>query len=223
MHWIDPDHLPEKSGLVHCFLINGEGDADGLILTDGTEVHFPPHMGRAVLDAIRPGAAVHIRGVRPRGVAMIAAVSIAPEEGERIVDAGPPDHDKDREAARRNAAHAARSAMEAQGVVRQALHGPKGEVRGVLLEDGRAGRFPPHAAEAVAALLVPGRPVVLRGAGFSNPHGTVIAVHEIGASAENLRKLDVGKPPPKKKHGDNPGKDHKPRHQDREPRSEQPF
>jgi hypothetical protein len=219
MHWIDPDHLPETSGVVDCFLINGEGDADGVILTDGTEVHFPPHMGRAVLDAVRPGAPVRVRGVRPRGVAMIAAVSIAPEDGPRIVDAGPPEHDKDRKAERKHAAHAARSAMEAQGVVRQTLHGPKGEVRGVLLEDGRAGRFPPHAAKAVAALLVPGKPVVLRGEGASIPHGTVIAVREIGASADSLRKLDAEKPHPKKK----PGKDHKPHHHDREPRSAQPL
>jgi hypothetical protein len=113
--------------------------------------------------------------------------------------------------------------MEAQGVVRQALHGPKGEVRGLLLEDGRAGRFPPHAAKAVAALLVPGSPVLLRGDGFATAHGTVIVVREIGASAGDLRKLDAEKPHPKKKHGDRPGKHHKPHHHDREPRSAQPL
>ena len=208
MHWIDPDHLPETSGVVDCFLLNGEGEADGLVLTDGMEVHFPPHMGGAVLEAVWPGATVRIRGVRPRGVAMIAAVSIAPEEGDRIVDAGPPEDDGERKA-RRKQAHATRSPMDVQGVVRQALHGPKGEVRGLLLEDGRTGRFPPHAAEAVAALLVAGNRVLLRGDGFATPHGTVIAVREIGTSADTLRALDVNKPHPKK-HGNKPGKGHKP-------------
>ena len=140
MHWIDPDHLPETTGVVGCFLLNGEGEADGLVLADGTEVHFPPHMGGDVLAAVQPGGTVRVRGVRPRGVAMIAAVSIAPEEGARIVDAGPPENGESRKAAHKQA-HAARTAIEAQGVVRQVLHGPKGEVRGVLLEDGRSGRF----------------------------------------------------------------------------------
>ncbi len=179
--------------MVGCFLLNGEGEADGLVLADGTEVHFPPHMGGDVLAAVWPGGTVHVRGVRPRGVAMVAAVSVAPEEGARIVDAGPPDDAQGRKAARK-AAHAKRTPMEARGVVRQVLHGPKGEVRGVLLEDGRAGRFPPHAAEAVAGMLAPNAPVLLRGDGLVTPHGTVIAVQEIGTSADDLRKLEAKKP-----------------------------
>ncbi len=119
MHWIDPDHLPETSGVVDCFLLNGEGEADGLVLTDGLEIHFPPHMGHAVLEAAPPGATVRVRGVRPRGVAMIAAVAVAPEEGDRIVDAGPPEDEGERKA-RRKRAHAARLPMEVQGIVRQA-------------------------------------------------------------------------------------------------------
>jgi hypothetical protein len=152
---------------------------------------------------------VRVRGVRPRGVAMIAAVALASEEGEGIADAGPPEHDPERRAHRKQA-HASRFAMEAQGVVRQALHGPTGEARGLLLEDGRIGRFPPHMAEAVAALLVPGNPVLLRGDGFTTPHGTVIVVRAIGASADDLRVLGRAEAPPKKLK-DKPGKEHKPR------------
>ena len=197
MHWIDPDHLPETSGLVGCFLVNGKGKADGLVLTDGTEVHFPPHLSQAVLAAVRPGAIARVRGVRPRGVAMIAAVSIAPEEGDPIVDCGPPDQKGEHTADRRRV-HLPRSEMEAQGIVRQALHGPKGEMRGVLLEDGRAGRFPPHAAASVATLVTRGEPIVLRGEGLAGPHGTVIAVREIGTSADNMRSLKTEKHAPKK-------------------------
>jgi hypothetical protein len=199
MHWIDPDHLPETSGVVGCFLLNGEGEADGLVLTDGMEVHFPPHMGGDVLAAVHPGSTVQVRGVRPRGIAMIAAVSIAPEGGARIVDAGPPADDEGRKAARKQA-HARRTEMEAQGVVRQVLHGPKGEVRGVLLEDGRAGRFPPHAAEALGGMLAPNARVLLRGEGLTTPHGTVIAAREIGTSVDDLRPVEAKKPKDKHKH-----------------------
>lgn len=202
MHWIDPDHLPETTGVVDCFLLNGEGEADGLVLKDGTEVHFPPHMGSDVLAAVRPGSTVQVRGGRPRGVGMVAAVSIALEEGARIVDAGPPEDDEGRKAGRKQT-HAKRTVMEAQGVVRQLLHGPKGEVRGVLLEDGRSGRFPPHAAQGLAAMLVPNASVLLRGEGLVTPHGTIIAVREVGTSADDLRPVEAKKP--KDKH-----KDHKP-------------
>jgi len=73
---------------------------------------------------------------------------------------------------------------------------------------GGAGRFPPHAAEAAAAFLRPGTPVILRGDAFVTDHGTVLAVHAIGRSAADLRPLDTGKPP--KRHGDKPGGKHRP-------------
>jgi hypothetical protein len=206
MHWIDPNYLPEVTGVVDCFLLNGEGETDGLVLADGVEIHFPPRMGHAVLDAVRPGATVRIRGVRPRGVAMIVAVSIASEGCGRIVDAGPREDDEARKA-RRKQTHAARSAMEARGVVRQALHGPKGEVRGLLLEDGRTGRFPPDAADSLAMLLASGKAVLLRGDGLSTPLGTVITIHEVGTSADDVRVLKTQKPH-LKKHGDKPCTEH---------------
>ena len=46
MHWIDPDHLPEITGTVDQFLVNKHGEADGFLLTDGEEVHVPPHCRR---------------------------------------------------------------------------------------------------------------------------------------------------------------------------------
>ena len=55
MHWLDPDYLPEISGTFERFLLNLHGDADGMILADGTEVHFPPHMSAELCAAIRPG------------------------------------------------------------------------------------------------------------------------------------------------------------------------
>jgi hypothetical protein len=197
MHWIDPDCLPETAGVVDRFLQNADGEADGLVLTGGTEVHFPPHMGPHVLSAVRLGSAVRIRGVRPRNAAMIAAVAMQPEDGPRIVDGGPPGHDEARKAAKKRVA-AARRPTEIEGVLRQALHGPKGEIRGLLLEDGRSGRFPPHAADALVGLLRPGTHLLLRGDAFSGEHGTVVAVREIGTAPDCLRRIDPK--PAKEKH-----------------------
>jgi hypothetical protein len=121
---------------------------------------------------------------------MIAAVAVSPEEGTRIVDSGPSERDHSRKAARKQA-HVSRTAMEVAGVLRHVLHGPKGEVRGLLLEDGRGGRFPPHAAKELASLLVPGTQLLLRGDGFTTGHGTVIAIRAIGTSPDDLRRLDA--------------------------------
>src|ERR1700688_817047 len=76
MHWIDPDHLLEITGTVDQFLVNKHGEADGFLLTDGEEVHVPPHLSARLLRDVRPGSLVKVRGVRPRGVQMVAAVAI---------------------------------------------------------------------------------------------------------------------------------------------------
>jgi hypothetical protein len=199
MHWIDPHHLSETNGTVDRFLINPHGDADGLLLTDGTEVHFPPHMSRLVLAALKPGGAVKVRGVRPRGADMVAAVSLETADGTKIIDQGPPkeDHDHkrdgDHKADKKDAADV-RKPLEVEGVVKRVLHGPKGEKRGVLLEDGRIVRIPPHMAESLHDKLAPGHKLAARGEGLTNALGTVVAAQEIGASLATLHPVEPKKP-----------------------------
>src|SRR5260370_38908581 len=94
MHWIDPDHLPEITGTVDQFLVNKHGEADGFLLTDGEEVHVPPHLSARLLRDVLPGSQVKVRGVRPPGVRMVAAVAIDTPKG-RILDDGPDARVKD--------------------------------------------------------------------------------------------------------------------------------
>jgi hypothetical protein len=42
MHWIDPGSLNPVKSRVERFLFNPRGQADGMILANGTEAHFPP-------------------------------------------------------------------------------------------------------------------------------------------------------------------------------------
>jgi hypothetical protein len=117
MHWIDPDHLPEITGTVDQFLVNKHGEADGFLLTDGEEVHVPPHLSARLLRDVRPGSQVKVRGVRPRGVKMTAAVAIDTPKG-RILDEGPKVRD-DGEAFEK----AKHGPMSAQGIVKRPIHG----------------------------------------------------------------------------------------------------
>lgn len=197
MHWIDPDCLPETMGTVDLFLLNPEGEADGFVLTDGTQIHFPPHLAAEILDGLRPGSDVKVRGLRPRGVPdMVAAIAVETEAGVRIVDAGPSDELPARKEARKRAAER-RVPGEVVGVVRRALHGPKGEVRGVLLEDGRSGRFPPRVAAALSPLLGRATQVLMRGDLLATEHGTVLDVRAIGTSPDDL--TDLSEKPRKEK------------------------
>lgn len=201
MHWIDPDHLPEVSGNFERFLLNPHGEADGMMLTDGTEVHFPPHMAKDVRRAVNgKNAPVSIRGVRPRSGDLIAAVAIDLPGGQRIIDNGPPEKEKHKPGPK-----VERKPMTAEGKTRRVLHGPKGEVRGVLLDDGCIVRFPPHEAKDRASLLSPGGRFAARGDGIVSELGTVIEAHAIGTGMDDLRPLKPKKPkheePKHKAHG----------------------
>jgi hypothetical protein len=191
MHQLNPDYLPEISGTFERYLVNLRGEADGMMLTDGTEVHFPPHMSDEVCTRIRVGekTEVKVRGVRQPAGGVFAAVAIETIDGACIVDNGPPADDERRKAAREQM-HGVRNPIEIRGVVRRLLHGPKGEVRGLLLDDGRSGRFPPQDTAYLVQLWLTGASVILRGDEIVTDHGAVVAVREIGTSRDNMRCLD---------------------------------
>jgi hypothetical protein len=191
MHWIDPDYLPEITGTVDQFLVNKHGEADGFLLTDGSEVHVPPHLSSRLLRDVRPGSEVRVRGVRPRGVKMVAAVAIDTAKG-RILDEGPGAREDDDAFER-----ARHSPMSAEGIVKQAIHGPKGEKRGAVLEDGRIIRLPPYEAKRFSDLLRKGARISVNGDGATTSFGTVVEAHEIGTSAETVKPVEAKKP----KHG----------------------
>jgi hypothetical protein len=189
MHWLDPNYLPEIVGVADRFLLDPHGQADGIILTNGTEVHFPPHLSDEIHAALRPGDTVKVRGVRPRSADMIAAVAIETTDGRRIVDNGPPDHHEKKKEVRKQAPKPERQPMYAEGFVQRALHGPKGEVRGALFRDGRIVRLPAHEARSMSELLSPGAHLAVRGEGLVTEFGTVIDVREIGTSKDTVRLI----------------------------------
>src|SRR5712671_5711746 len=208
MHWIDPDHLPEITGIVDQLLVNKHGEADGFLLTDGEEVHVPPHLSARLLRDVLPGSQVKVRGVRPRGVRMVAAVAIDTPKG-RILDDGPDARENDD--AFEKAKH---GPMTVQGIVKRSIHGPKGETRGAVLEDGRIIRLPPHEAKRFSDLLRKGANISATGDGATTSFGTVVEAHEIGASAQTLKLIETKKPKhgPDHKGPKHDGKKHGPKH-----------
>jgi hypothetical protein len=130
----DASRLPETRGTVKQYTLTPRGDIDGLILNDGTEVKLPPHLSGQVAFAVRPGDAVTIRGLKATALPLIDAMSVTNfVTGATILDSGPPDR--------------ATTEQTISGRVAAILHGKRGEVNGVVLDNGTNLRLPPPDAE----------------------------------------------------------------------------
>ncbi len=213
----DPAQLPATKGTVAEYSLSPRGDVDGLILNDGTEIHLPPHLGTELVAVAKPGDAVTVRGLRARAVAMVQAMQVTNDAtSQSVTDDGPagdhaggPGKPHGGPGAERGPGHGPdqRGApIEAQGVVKQLLHGPRGEVNGVLLADGTIVRMPPPEMQRMQAQLVVGQAVFVRGEGRASSLGRVVGAREVGPDAQHLTALRM--PPrggPGHEHPDAPG------------------
>jgi hypothetical protein len=184
----DPGQLPATRGTVAEYSLTPRGDVDGLILTDGTEVHLPPHLGTELVYAVKPGDAVTVHGLRARALPMVQAMSVKNDKtGSTVTDNGPGGPRGPR---------GNQQQLTAEGRIKSQLHGPQGELNGVLLEDGTIVRMPPPEAQALAARLTAGAPLYVRGDGFEGPLGRVIAARSLGPNPTQLAQIAPPPPPP---------------------------
>ena len=84
MHGTSALSLTEAKGTVDRFIPNMRGDTWVLLLIDRTEAHFQPHLSTELAAVVKPGGEVTIRGVRPHGDRVVAAVSLETSDGVRI-------------------------------------------------------------------------------------------------------------------------------------------
>src|ERR1700761_1009530 len=170
---LNQDHLPYVTSSVERFLVNPNGDADGMILLNGVEVYFAPYLSNAVLTAIQIGDRITVYGQLPMAEPMIVAAVIEATNGDRIEDVGLPvrkmhsNGETDYGNRQRG-----RSQIQVQALVRRTLHGPSGETRGVLLDDGTTVAFPTaDQGHDLSELLSPASWLTVRGAGHRDRHG----------------------------------------------------
>jgi hypothetical protein len=181
----DPTQLPETRGVLKQYTLTPRGDVDGLILADGTEVKFPPHLTGQIVFAVRPGDAVTIRGLRAVALPLVDATSVTNEATRvTVVDNGPPDGP-------------GRATIEQtiSGRVVLALHGKRGELTGAVLDNGTTLRLPPPEAARMQGWPQPGQLITVRGLNLTTPLGTVVDVTAIGSSASQLS--EIAAPPPR--------------------------
>ena len=189
MPWVNEELLPHVTSSVERFLVNPDGDADGMILLNGVEVYFAPYLSDEVLLAVHVGDRVTVYGELPMAEPLIVAAVIETENGARIEDASRVDGHGARTPSVGIHRSRERSRLQVQALVRRALHGPSGELRGVLLDDGTTVFFSMQDGEDLEELLSPASWVTVRGAGLVTEMGTAIEADEIGQSSGAMRVL----------------------------------
>lgn len=218
----DPAQLPATTGKVAQYSLTPRGDVDGLILQDGTEVHFPPHLGTQLVFVAKPGDSVTIHGLKARNVAMVMAMQVTndgtsksvtdagpaggppPREergpgrgpgGPGPVAGGPPGMGHGPEGRGPDARGLGRDGpvLTAQGVIKAQLHGPRGDLNGVLLQDGTIVRLPPPEAQSREAALAVGKTIFVSGGGTESALGKVVAARMIGTSEQDATAMMPGR------------------------------
>jgi hypothetical protein len=187
----DPQQLPAYKGQVQLFTLTPRGDIDGFVLSDGMEVKTPPHLSTEIAYSVKPGDAITIHGLKAASLPLIQATSVTVDaSGKTIVDNGPdgaiqtPPPPPPITGPAQNGPAADQA--QTQGRVRMALHGPRGEVNGALLEDGTILRLPPHMAASLSAALQPGQTIFFSGTDRVTALGKVLDVTGIGTAPNQL-------------------------------------
>ncbi|WP_081044605.1 hypothetical protein, partial [Xanthomonas translucens] len=173
-------------GTVERFMLNPNGDVDGLWLRDGTQVGFPPHLSADLQAAVRRGDAVTVQGYRLGTLPLLQASAIsARRSGKQVVDrppnplAGPP----------LPPTPPALNQMRAEGRIERLVYGPGGDTAGVLLSDGTVVRIPPHVALQYATLLRVGAPLSVSGFGVATAAGRSLEATQLGRDRASQRTV----------------------------------
>ena len=206
-------------GTVRSLTYGPAGDANGVILDQGTEVHVPPDEA-AQLNSLAPvGARVQVSGwihTGPLGDTHVDATTITnlnstattsfqtppPPPGPGAPPSGPPDP---------NAAGAPPPPLAPQpapvssnagtdttitGVVRSFNYGPAGEVNGVILDQGTVVYFPPDQASQVMQLVQVGSRIRVRGWVRQGPAGNALLGAETITNRTTGNSISVADQPP---------------------------
>lgn len=171
------------AGTVSQYLMNPHGEVDGLLLSDGTQVHFPPHMSADLTQTVKPRDKVSAQGERENGVAFHAFSISNTTTGRTVVESRPSQFPRPLPPDLRGMEL---KPLQARGNIKAVLVAPRGESDGAVLEDGTIIRIPPHVGMQFSGLLRVGQFIAANGYGTQNQFGRCLEATEIGASVQSL-------------------------------------
>lgn len=168
---------PIAKGTVSRLLPSADGKVEGLLLSDGTQIRFPPHMTQELAATVRPGSAVSIEGYREAGGAVRARAITDQSSGRSVVERDPTPPS----AAPSTLHSTGLGPLSAEGRIQQLMRDPAGDVNGVVLEDGSVVRFPPNVRRQFPGVLQPGVSVSASGFGSQTRWGRALDAATLGA------------------------------------------
>ena len=161
---IQSENSLETKGTVERLLMNSQGDVDGFLLNDGTQVSVPPPMAAQLTSVIAPKDKVDVKGFRTNS-RVFEAQSVFNRTTEKSVALTP--------------LNESRQQLSAQGKIRTQLYGARGEVNGVILADGTIVRFGPGFLEKSDVKLDVGQSLRASGLGTKNNIGMALEASQM--------------------------------------------
>src|SRR6266566_8509335 len=166
---------PTVSGSVQQYLLTPHGEVEGLLLTDGTIVRFPPHLSAALTSTVKAGDAVTVAGflmaatAEERAVKALTITNTA--TGQTVTDQPPAGRPMPPELRGLTL-----TPLTVRGTVAHLIVNDHGDVDGFILSTGEEVKFRPHNGTTVVMLLgqQPGATVHASGYGTRNAFGTVV-------------------------------------------------
>lgn len=159
------------TGEVQQYLLNPEGRVDGLLLNNGTQVSFPPHMSDSLVALVTPGAKVNVIGIpgipTSFGQEVKAHMITNSQTGRTLVDQPPIFPPKP-------PVSGIYSNLSVEGTAQHWLVGHRGEINGVILSGGDRVKFPPHVGNQLIGIAKLGDKVQAQGFGTRNLYGQVL-------------------------------------------------
>jgi hypothetical protein len=139
--------LQETRGTVQRFTLTPRGELDGFLLTDGTQVHLPPHLSGELASAVRLGDPVSVRGYRsPTAPLVVASAMTDTSTNRTVVDQGPPPPGVVPPPLPPGVPAPGAQQASLNGRVQNSLYGPAGDLNGAVLSDGTIIRMGPAEA-----------------------------------------------------------------------------
>jgi hypothetical protein len=178
------------TGEVKLVLMNHDGEVDGFLLTDGTRVKFPPHMGYYLAAVAKPGQPVRVIGFTGLptqfGTAVEALSVTSAATGQTVIDQPPVGY-----ALPPYPAGAASQWLTVAGPVERFLVNPEGSVDGLILASGEQVKLPPRVGYLVANAIRQGGSITVAGPGVRAGLGTALRASQIALpSGEILAGFD---------------------------------
>ena len=177
---------PVVTGRVSRLLVNPFGEIDGLLIDGGRVVTFPPHMGSQLATIAKVGDEIAVQGLPTAGnqfkgyiIRNVASSQSVTDQRPAYGEAKMPKHIR----------ALGLKELKATGKVIALRHGKRGEVHGVVFEDGTSVRFAKEAVWTAAPLLQIGREISVVGYGSETAHGRGIEATALAKAGETPQPI----------------------------------